>query len=191
MLAAAMEGLGLLELSEHVLPRVGAEDALADPKQPQPASAGQEIPSVAPDDLTGVDTDESNADDGEQITDQDTDGNDEDEPDEEEPDDSDDSDSAPALEPSGSWKPDPEQYGMAGGAEVVVGVERDADVVSTSSVMRPSRRVAGSARGTPPGGCSGHETGRGAGRRRAGGTSSGNACSARLRAPWIHQTSPY
>jgi NlpC/P60 family len=56
MLAAAVEGLGLFELSEHVLPHLGAEDAMA---ADQPPQAGQSAPSVDPDDLTAVEPDDA------------------------------------------------------------------------------------------------------------------------------------
>jgi hypothetical protein len=58
MLAAAVEGLGLFELSEHVLPHLGAEDALAADQPPQPDPAGKSPPPVGPDDLADVDPDD-------------------------------------------------------------------------------------------------------------------------------------
>jgi hypothetical protein len=130
MLAAAAEGVGLFELSEHVLPHVGAEDALADTKPPEPAL----------EDLGETDAPASDTPDSDDQESGDQDEPDEEEPDEDEPDededgdDSDDSDDSDddsddgnnldetgsglgeaARQTSGNWKPDPEQYGMAGG----------------------------------------------------------------------------
>jgi hypothetical protein len=103
MLAAAVEGLGLFELSEHVMPHLGAEDALAADRPPQAAPADQVAPAapagpappVDPDDLSEVPPDEPASHDQESDTpasnDQESDGpgsddDDEDEPDEDEPD---------------------------------------------------------------------------------------------------------
>jgi hypothetical protein len=90
MLAAAAEGVGLFELSEHVLPHVGAEDALADTKPPEPAPEDLgDVETAAPASDT-PDSDDQESDDQES-DDQESDGpgsddDDQDEPDEEEPD---------------------------------------------------------------------------------------------------------
>src|SRR5215207_3801231 len=61
MLAAAVEGLGLFELSEHVLPHLGAEDAMAADTPPKPQSGGASLLPVDPDDLTDVEPDDEGA----------------------------------------------------------------------------------------------------------------------------------
>jgi hypothetical protein len=180
MLAAAAEGLGLFELSEHVVPRLGAEAALAADTPPPPSDSGA-APPADPDGVAEPETDEPETgtdeeqdedepgDEGPDEEEPDDEEPDEEEPDEEEPDeeepdeeepdeeepdddepsgedqdtgddsddlegsddsdDSDDSDSGdgddadqpergsagPVLPPSGDWRPDPAQYGMAGG----------------------------------------------------------------------------
>ena len=131
MLATAAEGLGLFELSEHVLPQLGAEDALA-ADQPErsgaPADQGAApSPPADPDDLSEVSADEPQSGDGATDTpasDAETDGPpsdegddgepdgeepDEEEPDEEEPDEEEPDEEEPDEEEPDEEEPDEEE----------------------------------------------------------------------------------
>ncbi len=86
MIAAAVEGLGLFELSEHVLPHLGADDALAaDRSPPPPQHAAVSLP-VDADDLGDAGGDDDDDDDETDENEPDENEPDENEPDENEPD---------------------------------------------------------------------------------------------------------
>ena len=110
MFAAAIEGLGLFALSEHVLPHLGAEDALAADKPPQDAASGSE--PVDPDDLAEIEDDAAAPDVDEpeaeapDTDDPDTDELDEEEPDEEEPDEEEPDEEEPDEEEPDEDEPD-------------------------------------------------------------------------------------
>jgi hypothetical protein len=129
MLAAAVEGLGLFELSEHVLPHLGAEDALAadtPPSQAPPADDAPASPAVqgrepaddVESDAPAIDTPASDqpttddqeaaepASDGDGEEEPDEDEPDEDEPDEDEPDDEEPDDVEPDQDPANDVEPD-------------------------------------------------------------------------------------